>query len=116
GGTTVIISGSNLSGVTAVSFGSTLASSFSYNAAAGTISALAPGGSVGSVYVAVTTGGGTSAQSSASQFIYTNTFALEPSPSSQTVNPGKRTSYSLTLTALGGYSAPVSLAVAGLPN
>jgi hypothetical protein len=116
GGTAVTISGSNLSGATAVTFGGASASSFTYNAATGAISAVAPPGAVGAVSVSVTTSGGSSAASAASQFTYTSTFKLAASPSSQAVGAGKRVSFTLVLTALGGYNAPVSLAVSGLPG
>ncbi len=116
GGTAVTISGSNLSGATAVTFGGASASSFTYNAATGAISAVAPPGAVGAVSVSVTTSGGSSAASAASQFTYTSTFKVAASPSSQAVGAGKRVSFTLVLTALGGYNAPVSLAVSGLPG
>lgn len=69
GGTSVTISGSNFTGVTAVSFGgSPAAFSFVSNS---TVTATSPGGS-GTVDVRVTTGNGTSAITSADQFTYTS--------------------------------------------
>ncbi|MBF5002602.1 IPT/TIG domain-containing protein, partial [Nocardia sp. BSTN01] len=59
GGTTVVLTGTNLTGATAVSFGGTPASSFSVDSAT-QITAVAPAGSAGTVSVTVTTVGGTS--------------------------------------------------------
>ncbi|MEU2121018.1 IPT/TIG domain-containing protein [Nocardia niwae] len=58
GGTTVILTGTNLTGATAVTFGGTPAISFTVNSAT-QITAVAPAGA-GTVQVAVTTAGGTS--------------------------------------------------------
>ncbi|MFI2279871.1 beta strand repeat-containing protein [Nocardia beijingensis] len=58
GGTTVVITGTNLSGATAVNFGGTPATSFTVNSAT-QITAVAPAGT-GTVAVTVTTPGGTS--------------------------------------------------------
>ena len=69
GGTTVTISGTNLSGATGVKFGGATAS-FTVNSDT-QIAATAPAaGSAGSVAITVTTAGGTSATSSADQFTY----------------------------------------------
>jgi IPT/TIG domain len=68
GGTLVTITGSNLSGATAVRFGSTDASTFAVNSAT-SINAVSPPG-MGTVDVTVTTPEGTSATSSADQFSY----------------------------------------------
>ncbi|MET9024106.1 IPT/TIG domain-containing protein [Nocardia sp. NPDC004168] len=58
GGTTVILTGTNLTGATAVTFGATPATSFTVNSAT-QITAVAPAGT-GTVSVTVTTAGGTS--------------------------------------------------------
>ncbi|WP_039803544.1 IPT/TIG domain-containing protein, partial [Nocardia araoensis] len=58
GGTTVVLTGTNLSGATAVNFGGTPATSFTVNSAT-QITAVAPAGT-GTVSVTVTTAGGTS--------------------------------------------------------
>jgi hypothetical protein len=71
GGTTVTVTGTNLTGATAVKFGSTAATSFSVVSAT-SISAVAPAGS-GTVNVTVTTPSGTSATSTLDQYIYTST-------------------------------------------
>ncbi len=79
GGTSVVITGSNLTGATGVSFGSTAATSFTVNSAT-QITAKAPAGS-GTVDVTVTTPGGTSSTSSADQFTYA------PKPTISGVSP-----------------------------
>jgi hypothetical protein len=68
-GTQVTITGTNLAGATAVSFGSAPAVSF-FNASPTQIVAVAPAGTNGAVDVTVTTTSGTSAQSSADQYTY----------------------------------------------
>ena len=69
GGTTVTITGTNLTGATAVSFGTHAASSFTVNSAT-QVTATSPAVSAGTVDVTITTGGGTSATSTADQFTY----------------------------------------------
>ncbi|MCC7601251.1 IPT/TIG domain-containing protein, partial [Janthinobacterium sp. FW305-129] len=69
GGTSVIITGTNLTGATAVKFGATNASGFTVNSAT-QITATAPAGSAGTVDVTVTTAGGGSTTSAADQFTY----------------------------------------------
>ena len=68
GGTGVTITGTSFTGVTAVKFGGTAASSFTFNSGT-SISATSPAGT-GTVDVTVTTPGGTSATSAADQFTY----------------------------------------------
>ena len=67
GGTSVTISGNNLSGATDVRFGGNSATAFAVNGSQ--ITATAPAGS-GTVHVTVTTAGGTSPTSAASQYSY----------------------------------------------
>ncbi|MGM9438843.1 IPT/TIG domain-containing protein [Streptomyces murinus] len=69
GGTTVVITGTGLTGATAVRFGSLNASSYSVSSAT-QITAVSPAGSPGTVPVTVTTPGGTSAAVPASYFFY----------------------------------------------
>ncbi|MEV6341468.1 IPT/TIG domain-containing protein, partial [Nocardia vinacea] len=59
GGTTVVLTGTNLTGATAVSFGGTPATSFTVNSST-QITAVTPAHSAGTVAVTVTTAGGTS--------------------------------------------------------
>jgi len=88
GGTVVTITGSNLTGATAVDFGSAPAASFTVSA--GSIEATSPAGS-GTVDVTVTTGGGTSLASPADQFTYQATASLTP-----TVTPSSAYDYGAT--------------------
>jgi hypothetical protein len=69
GGTTVTVTGTNLTGATAVRFGGINASAYSVDSAT-RITATSPPGSVGTVDITVTTVGGTGAASSAGQFTY----------------------------------------------
>lgn len=69
GGTSVTLTGTNLSGATSVTFGGTAATSYTVNSAT-QITATAPAGSVGTVNVTVTTPGGTSATSGATLYAY----------------------------------------------
>jgi hypothetical protein len=69
GGTSVKITGTNFTSVTAVRFGAANATGFTVESAT-SITAVAPAGSVGVVDVTVTTNGGTSALSSADHFKY----------------------------------------------
>jgi large repetitive protein len=68
GGTAVVITGTNFSGATAVTFGGTAATNFTVNSAT-QITATAPSGA-GTVDVRVTTVGGTSPTNAADQFTY----------------------------------------------
>jgi hypothetical protein len=68
GGTTVVITGTSLSGASAVDFGSLAATGYSIGSPT-EVSATAPPGT-GTVDITVTTSGGTSATSSADQFSY----------------------------------------------
>ncbi|WP_219993581.1 S-layer homology domain-containing protein [Paenibacillus pabuli] len=69
GGTTVTLTGTNLTDATAVKFGATEATSYTVNSAT-QITATAPAGSAGTVDVTVTTPGGTSTTSAADQYTY----------------------------------------------
>ncbi|QLG41667.1 IPT/TIG domain-containing protein [Paenibacillus sp. E222] len=69
GGTTVTLTGTNLTDATAVKFGATEATSYTVNSAT-QITAIAPAGSAGTVDVTVTTPGGTSTTSAADQYTY----------------------------------------------
>jgi phosphodiesterase/alkaline phosphatase D-like protein len=74
GGSSVTISGTNFSEVTAVRFGSTNATNYTVNSTS-SITATSPAGAGGPVDVTVTTAGGTSAASAADQFSYGPTIA-----------------------------------------
>jgi len=114
-GTVVTITGTNFVSGATVTFGSAAATGVTVTSAS-QLTATAPSGS-GTVSVLVTTPGGSSTSSTTSQFTYTvPTFTLTATPSTQTVSAGARTSYTLTLTAVNGYTAAVRLTVSGLPS
>ncbi len=71
GGTKVEVTGTNLSSVSALSFGATKATSFTISSDT-SISAISPPESAGVVDVTVTTLAGVSARSSADEFVYAN--------------------------------------------
>jgi uncharacterized protein YhjY with autotransporter beta-barrel domain len=102
GGTSVTITGANLSGASAVTFGATAATGFTVHSAT-QITATAPAGT-GVVDVRVTTAGGTSATSAADQFTYTAAPAVTAmSPISGPTSGG--TSVVLTGTGFSGATA-----------
>jgi hypothetical protein len=103
GGTVVSITGTNLTGATAVNFGANAATSVMVNSAT-SVTATSPAGSAGVVDVTVTTPGGTSATSAADQFTY-----IAP-PTVTAVSPNKGptgggTVVSITGTNLTGATA-----------
>jgi hypothetical protein len=103
GGTSVTITGTNLTGATGVAFGSTAATSFTVNSAT-QITATAPAGTAGTVDVTVTTPGGTSTTSTADQY----TYAAPPTATSVTPGAGPTgggTSVTITGTNLTNASA-----------
>ncbi|HLI51248.1 MAG TPA: IPT/TIG domain-containing protein, partial [Thermomicrobiaceae bacterium] len=115
--TTVTIYGSGFTGASAVDFGSTPASSFTF-VNDGQIKAVAPAGS-GTVDVTVTTQVGTSATSPADQFTYTSnagSFSLSATPGSRSIRRGRSTTYSVKVNPTNGFSSAVTLSVSGLPN
>ncbi len=69
GGTSVTISGSNLSGATSIMFGTIPAASFT-TVSSNEITAVSPSGSIGTVDITVTSGSTTSPTSCADQFTY----------------------------------------------
>lgn len=81
GGTNVVITGTNLTGATAVAFGANAATSFNVDSAT-QITAVAPSGT-GTVNVRVTTSHGTSATAAGNQF----TYAAPLMPSITGLNP-----------------------------
>jgi hypothetical protein len=83
GGTSVSITGANLTGATAVTFGSTAATSFKVNSAT-SITAISPAEAAGTVDVRVTTPNGTSAISTADHFKFAPTITgLSPNTGSK---------------------------------
>ncbi len=103
GGTSVVITGTNLTGATAVTFGATPATGFTVNSAT-QITATAPAGAAGTVDVTVTTAGGTSAISVADRYTYVATPTVTGLlPSSGPISGG--TSVVITGTNLTGATA-----------
>lgn len=99
GGTSVVITGTDLTGATAVTFDGTNATSFTVDSDT-QITAVSPMGAVGSVDVHVTTPGGTSATSQGNQFTYIGTpSVLSISPASGPATGGT------TVTITGKYFA-----------
>lgn len=103
GGTTVVLTGTNFNGTSAVKFGTTAATSFTVNSNT-QITAVSPAHAAGTIDVTVTTPVGTSATGAADHF----TFAAGPavtgiSPSSGTSAGG--TSVTVTGTGFTGASA-----------
>ena len=82
GGTTVVVMGTGFTEVTAVTFGSTVATSFTVNSAA-QITAIAPAHAAGMVDVRVTAGGAQSATTAADNYTYVSA----SSPTVTAVNP-----------------------------
>jgi hypothetical protein len=110
-GTSVTISGSNLTGATAVKFNGTTAA-FTVNSDTQITATVPAGASTGTI--SVTTGGGT-ATSSASFTVTSPDFSLSASPATQTIRPGGSASYTVTVTPSGGFTGNVALSVGGLP-
>jgi hypothetical protein len=110
GGTSVVITGTNFSSVTAVSFGSTAATAYTVNSAT-QITATSPAGT-GTADVTVTAVGGTSATSAADRF----TYGLG-APTGVAATAGNE-SATVTWTAPGfdGGSAIMSYTVTGSPG
>jgi len=102
GGTSVSITGTNFSGVTAVTFGATAATGFTVNSAT-QITATAPAGT-GTVDVRITTAGGTSTTSASDQFTYIAVPTVTAlSPTSGPTSGG--TSVTITGTNFSGVTA-----------
>ncbi len=98
GGNSVTITGANLSGATAVTFGASPAAGFTVNSST-SITATAPAGSTGTVDLRVTTVGGTSATGAADQYTYV---PITLTPSSPLTAAKVGVAYSATISASGG--------------
>ncbi|HEY2665905.1 MAG TPA: IPT/TIG domain-containing protein, partial [Actinomycetota bacterium] len=96
GGSSVVISGTNLTGATGVRFGATAAASFTVNNAA-QITAVSPSGAPGTVDITVTTPAGTSGTGTADQFTF-----VKPPPSVASVSPNTGPTAGGTVVTIGG--------------
>ena len=122
GGTQVTIAGTSFDNVTSVKFGTTAAASYLVNSLT-SITAVSPAGT-GAVDVTVTTGLGTSATSSADQFTYNGTLAVANGTASYSNSPGttvpvtatSQTGSTVTLTALGTWTAGQKVGISGFTN
>jgi hypothetical protein len=112
-GTSVTITGSNLSGASAVKFNGTGAT---YTVNSDTqITATVPGGATTGP-ISVTTSGGTATSSTSFTVTAGNPdFSISASPGSRTVRAGQGTTYTITITPSGGFTGTVDLAVTGVP-
>jgi hypothetical protein len=111
-GSSVTISGSKLTGATAVSFNGATAS---YTVVSDSqISATVPTGAT-SGPTSVTTPGGT-AVSPTSFTVTAPDFSLSAAPSSQTIVRGGSATYTVSVNPTGGFNGSVNLAATGLPS
>ncbi|MFL6374365.1 MAG: IPT/TIG domain-containing protein [Pyrinomonadaceae bacterium] len=113
GGTSVVITGSNFTGATAVSFGGTAATSFTVNSAT-QITATAPAHAAGTVDVTVTTSGGTSAISASDHYTYN---APTPAPTVTSVSPTSGTTSGGTSVTITGtnFTGATAVSFGGTP-
>jgi len=109
GGTSVTLTGTNLTGATAVKFGLANAASFAVNSAT-SITATSPAGSAGTVNVTVTTVGGTSATGAGNQFSYLTTPSITSALTASGTYGQAFTTYTITAT-----NSPTSFGATGLP-
>ena len=102
GGTSVVITGTNLTAATAVKFGATNATGYTVNSAT-QVTATSPAGSVGTVDITVVTAGGTSTTGASDQFSY----VTAPTVTTQAASAAVATSATGngTITATGGANA-----------
>ena len=113
-GTSVTISGSNLTGASAVMFNGTAASFIVTSS--NSINATVPSGATSGPIV-VTTAAGSMQSTNTFAVTVTPDFSLSVSPGSQTVRRGGRASYAVTITPTNGFSSSsVHLSVGGLPR
>ncbi len=96
GGTTVTITGTYLTGATALTFGGTAATSFTVNSAT-QITAAAPSGPAGAANVVVTTAGGSVTSTGGYTYLLTPTLSISNSPQTYTGS-----GLAATVSCLGG--------------
>jgi hypothetical protein len=97
GGTSVVITGSGLSGATAVKFGSVNATTLTVNGAGQITAVSPPATAAGPVYVTVTTPGGTSAAGTPDQFTY-----VQAAPAVTSISPATGSTAGGTVVTITG--------------
>jgi subtilase family serine protease len=117
-GTSVTVTGTNLTGATAVSFGTVAGTIKTISPTQITVAA--PDQAVGtSVDLTVTTPIATSALNAGDEFTYdaplVASYSLGISPSTASAKQAPPTTFQVNLQAINGYAFPVTLSVAGLP-
>jgi hypothetical protein len=111
-GTSVTISGSNLTGATAVTFNGAAAN---YSVDSDTqITATVPTGATSGPIGVTTPGGATTSSTGFS--VTTPDFGLSASPSSQVIIRGGSATYTVNISATGGFTGSVNFAASGLPS
>jgi hypothetical protein len=114
-GTSVTISGTNLTGATGVSFSGTAAASYTVNSDSQVTATVPASASSGPISVTAAGGSATSQTAFTVTTLAAPDFSLTAAPSSQTVTRGASTSYTISVTPSGGFTSAVNLAVTGLP-
>ena len=113
-GTSVTISGSNLTGASSVMFNGTAASFIVTSSSS--INATVPSGATGGPIVVTTAAGSAQSANTFTVTVRSPDFSLSVSPGSQTVRRGGRASYAVRITPLNGFSSSVHPSVGGLPG
>jgi len=119
GGTSVVITGTNFTGASAVTFGGTNATSFTVNSAT-QITAVVPAGVAGTVDVAVTTSNGTNSNTTSDNFTYTASAISSLSVGSQSASITYGSSGNVTFAVSATRASDCSIvnatySVSGLP-
>ena len=101
GGTSVVITGTGLSGASSVSFGAVAATSFRVDSAT-QITAVSPAGSAGAVDVTVTTPGRTSAAGAADRFTFIGETTVTVTSSANPSSFGQAVTFTASVASMSG--------------
>ncbi|MEI9982788.1 MAG: IPT/TIG domain-containing protein [Aliidongia sp.] len=101
GGTSVVITGSDLRGATAVKFGATAAASFTVNSAT-QITAVSPPEASGTVDITVATIGGTSATGAGDRYTFIGKTSIAVTSSANPSSSGEAVTFTAVVSAPGG--------------